>query len=200
MAVIEQGADLATGMYGSGVFDHALAVMALVATGGDVPQAAIDAFAATQAENGGWAYDASTDPAMADSNTTSLSIQALAAAGHMDSEAVADGLAYLDTVWLEGGAGYSTLADTLPDANSTALVIQALIAVDRDPSVHAESLAAFQNANGAFFFNEADTSDNLFATTASIPALAGVSFPLLAMEPGATPIASPVTIHAPIAA
>ncbi|MDQ3656635.1 MAG: terpene cyclase/mutase family protein [Chloroflexota bacterium] len=189
VALIENGADPATGLYGAGVFDHALSVLALVATGNDVPAAAIDAFTATQAENGGWAFDASTDPTMADSNTTSMSIQALVAAGRGDSESVANGLAYLDSIWLDGGAAYSTLPDTLPDANSTALVIQALIATEGDPSTHVETLAAFQNESGAFHFNAADTSDNLYATNGAIPALALLSFPVDAVEPGATPVA-----------
>ncbi len=200
IALIEEGADPVTGLYGSGVFDHALAVMALVATGNEVPDAAIDAFMATQAENGGWAYDASTDAAMADSNTTAMSILALVAAGYGDSDAVGAGLAYLDSIQLEDGVPYSALPDTLADANSTALVVQAFVAAGRDPSSLVESLAAFQNADGAFYFNGADTSANLFATTAAIPALALLPFPIVDATPIASPAASPVSIHAPIAA
>ena len=196
VALIENGADPATGLYGAGVFDHALSVLALVATGNDVPASAIDAFTATQAENGGWAFDASTDPAMADSNTTSMSIQALVAAGRGDDAAVASGLAYLDSIWLEGGAAYSTLPDTLPDANSTALVVQALIATGENPSTQVETLATFQNESGAFHFNAADTSDNLYATNGAIPALARLSFPLVSVEPGATPVAFHVSLAA----
>jgi len=200
VAIIQNGADPATGLYGAGVFDHALSVLALVATGNDVPATAIDVFAATQAENGGWAFDASTDPAMADSNTTSMSIQALVAADHGDSDAVANGLAYLDSIWLGGGAAYSTLPDTLPDANSTALVIQALIALNRNPLEYVETLVTFQNESGAFYFNAADTSDNLYATNGSIPALALLSFPLVSVAPDATPVAIPVTLHVALAA
>lgn len=194
VSFIENGADPATGLYGAGVFDHALSVLALVATGNDVPAAAIDAFTATQTENGGWAFDASTDPAMVDSNTTSMSIQALVAAGHGDNDAVGNGLTYLDSIWLEGGAAYSTLPDSLPDANSTALVIQALIATGEDPSTQVETLATFQNESGAFHFNAADTSDNLYATNGAIPALALLSFPVDAVEPGATPVAFHVSL------
>lgn len=200
IAVIEQGSDPATGLYGTGVFDHALAVLALGATGNEVPSTAIDAFAATQADNGGWAFDASTDPAMADSNTTAMSIQALAAAGDADSDVVSAGLGYLDSIWLDGGAAYSTMPDALPDANSTALVIQALIAVDRDPAPYVETLATFQNADGSFYYNGADTSTNLFATTASIPALALLPFPIVSAQSNATPVATPVTYDAPLAA
>lgn len=196
LSIIENGADPVSGLYGIGVYDHALAVMALVATGNDVPSGAIDAFSTTQSENGGWAFDASTDPALADSNTTSMSIQALVAAGQGDGQAVANGLAYLDSIWIDGGAAYSTLPETLPDANSTALVIQAFIATDRDVTEDIMTLATFQNESGAFHYNAADTADNLYATNGAIPALAFVSFPFAAAEPDATPIAFHVSLAA----
>lgn len=200
VSIILNGAHPETGLYGAGVYDHALAVLALVATGNEVPPEAIDAFAATQAENGGWAFDASTDPATVDSNTTSVSVQALVAAGHGDGDPVANGLAYLDSIWLEGGAAYSTLPDTLPDANSTALLVQAFVAVGRNPSAYVETLATFQNENGAFHYNAADTSDNLYATTGAAPALALLPFPIIATEVNASPVATPVTSDVILAA
>ncbi len=188
VAIIQNGADPDTGIHGGGMFDHALSVMALVATGNDVPATAIEAFNATQSEDGGWAFDASTDPAMADSNTTSMVIQALVAAGHGDSEATASGLDYLESVWIEGGAAFSTLPDTLPDANSTALVVQALMAMDQDTAASVETLAMFQNEGGAFHYSAADTTDNLYATNGAIPALALMPFPIASLQSDATPI------------
>lgn len=191
LSIIPFGVDAETGLYGTGVYDHALAVQALAATGGEIPQAAVDAFAAAQSENGGWAFDASSDPAMADSNTTAVSIQALVAAGHGDSDLVMKGLAYLDSVWTDGGAAYNHLPDTLPDANSTALVTQALAATGADISEHLAVLATFQNASGAFHYNADDTSDNLFATLQAIPAMATA---------GAGSPATPVAFHVALAA
>ena len=130
---------------------------------------------------------------MADSNTTSLAIQALVAAGVGESGPVANGLAYLDAVWLDGGVGYSTLPETLPDANSTALLIQAFVAAGLDVSAPIEALAAFQNASGAFHFNAEDTSDNLYATSQAIPALAQIALPIDAAGPDATPVAIQVS-------
>lgn len=196
VSIVLNGADPGTGLYGTGVYDHALAVMALVVTGNEVPTRAIDAFAATQADNGGWAFDASTDPATADSNTTAMSVQALVAAGQSDGDLVANGLAYLHSIWLEGGAAYSTMPDTLPDANSTALLVQAFVAAGRDPSAYVETLARFQNDSGAFHYNAADTSDNLYATTGAAPALALRPFPINASRSDATP----VTFDVPLAA
>jgi hypothetical protein len=192
MTLIERGANPDTGLYGTGVYDHALAVLAIVATGSTPPAAAIDALAASQAENGGWAFDASTDPAMADSNTTSLAIQALAAAGEGDGDLVANGLAYLETTWTGEGAMYNAVPDTAPDANSTALMIQALLATGADASSQQAVLASFQNASGAFRYTDAEPADNLFATLQAIPAMAGVAYP------GAA--ATPVAFHAAIAA
>lgn len=198
VSIILNGASEETGLYGTGVYDHALAVMALAATGNAVPAPAIEAFAATQAEGGGWAFDATTDPAMSDSNTTSMSIQALVAAGEGEGDLVTRGLAYLDSIWLEGGAAYSTMPDTVPDANSTALVAQAFIATDRDPDPYVDVLATFQNPTGAFYYNAADTSDNLYATNGAIPALALMPLPYSG-DVEATPVATPVTAHVALA-
>jgi hypothetical protein len=195
LQIILNGANPGTGIYGTGVYDHALAVLALVASGNEVPAAAIDAFAATQADNGGWAFDASTDPAMADSNTTAISIQALVAAGQGDSELVVNGLSYLGSVWLDGGAAYSDAQYTLPDANSTALVIQALIATGADLANEVDALSTFQNESGAFFYNMDDSSDNLFATLQAVPALALESMPV---DGRATPSAGHNAVETPV--
>lgn len=190
LPLITNGQNPDTGLYGLGVYDHALSMLALAATGSQIPASAIDALAATQSESGGWAFDASTDAAMSDTNTTSLVIQALAATGQPDSDLVTSGLAYLETAWLEDGAGYSALPDTLADANSTALVIQAQIAAGVDVTAQLETLASFQNQSGAFFYNATDTSDNLFATLQAVPALAALPLPISPANGGeATPVA-----------
>ena len=192
LTIIEHGVNPDTGLYGTGVFDHALAILALAATGTEVPQAAVDALATTQAENGGWAFDGSTDPAMADSNTTALVVQALTAAG-IDDPALVDGaLAYLESTWTDGGYGYNDAEGTVPDANSTAFVVQALIATGQDLTSQLDALGAFQNTSGAFHYNADDTSDNLFATLQAIPALAQLPFPIDPIATAATPEASHV--------
>lgn len=172
LSIVLHGTDDEVGVYGAGVFDHALAVLALTASGNEVPEAAIGAFGETQAENGGWAFDASTDPDLVDSNTTAISLLAIVAAGQGETEMVASGLAYLESLWTDGGAGYSHLPDTLPDANSTALVVQAFAATGEGVSDRQTALATFQNTSGAFHYNATDQSDNLFATVQAIPAMA----------------------------
>lgn len=190
LAVVMEGQDSESGVYGNGIYDHAYALLALAATGSDVPATAITALETTQADNGGWAFDASTDESAVDGNTTSMVVQALVATGNGDHSMVQGALEYLlMTLDDEGGAGYSAGAEA--DANSTALMAQAQIAVGNDPSRSIASLQQFQLPSGAFFYQYTDTSENLFSTLQVIPAMAGQSLPI---EPGDTgaPSASPV--------
>lgn len=182
--LVEFGLNDETGMYGQGVYDHALAILALSAAGSSVPSEALDALAATQTPDGGWAFDGTTDAGAADSNTTSVVIQALVAAGEGESHLVADGLDYLRTTLVDqSGATFQPGNDAVADANSTALVLQAMIAAGLDPADASwgnmpRALAAFQNDSGAFRYNDEDPSDNLFATVQALPALAGYSLPV----------------------
>lgn len=188
LGIIQQGQNDA-GMYGTGVYDHAYAILALTVAGEDVPAAAIDVLAATQADNGGWAFDASTDPAMADSNTTAMVIQALVVAGHGDSELVAMGVRYLQSVVSDGGSAYNDVEGAPLDANSTAIVYQAFLATSTEASGLETALLDFQNPTGALFYTADDTTDNAYATVQAIPALAGQPLPIVPAADAATPIA-----------
>jgi hypothetical protein len=183
LSIVEFGISADTGLYGTGVYDHALAILAFAAAGSDVPSDAIDALAATQAENGGWAFDASTDPAAADSNTTAMVIQALIASGNGESELVSSGMDFLESTWTDAGAAYSPAEGTPADANSTALVIQAYTATGADVVDRRETLLTFQNPDGSFYYMADDSSPNLFATLQAIPALAGAVLPIDAATP-----------------
>lgn len=178
LTIIQEGLDPESGLYGTGLYDHALAILALAAVGEDVPQPAIDLLATSQAENGGWGFDGSTDDANVDSNTTAMVVQALFAIGAGESEEATGGLGYLDATWTDEGATYNLAEGSIPDSNSTALVIQTFAAAGRDVSGLEPVLAGFQNASGAFFFNADDTADNSFSTVQAVPALAGEAFPI----------------------
>ncbi len=179
LTIIEQGIDQASGLYGTGLYDHALAILALTAVGEEIPQPAIDLLTTSQADNGGWGFDGSPDDANVDSNTTSMVVQALFAAGEGESDVTLGGLEYLDAVWTGSGATYNLLEGSIPDSNSTALAIQAFVAAGRNVGDLEPVLAGFQNPSGAFFFNADDTADNAFSTVQAIPALAGEAFPVL---------------------
>lgn len=186
ISIVEAGQDAESGFYGEGLYNHAYAILALAATGNDVPSNALDVMASSQAENGGWAFDGATDPAMADSNTTAMVVQALVASGNADHEMMALALDFLASTVTDTGAAYAPGAEV--DANSTALVLQAMIATGGETSGLDSALASFQLESGAYFYQSADTSENLFSTVQAIPAMAGAVLPV-APSSDATPVA-----------
>jgi hypothetical protein len=142
-----------------------------------------------QLDDGCWKF---SDSFGCDTNTTALAIEALLAAGVDPSESsVEDALDYLEDAQNgDGGWPYDPLSSwgTDSDANSTAFVIQALVAagedVDEDGRWQApdgttplKALLAFQNPQTGAFTRSGE--DNAYATYQSIPAL------LLEPYPGA---------------
>ena len=191
------------GGYGTGIFDHALVMLALAAVHRPVPPEAIAALRATQLADGSWAFDGSTEPGAGDSNTTALVVQALVASGNGTDPMVAAALDYLRAVQtVTGQFAFQATEPLVADANSTALAVQAIVAAGQDPTSPADwrnavrGLAAFQNVGGAFRYQDAEPADNLLATLQAIPALAGIPLPVgVACEeeaadaaPGATPV------------
>lgn len=173
------------GIYGDDLYDHALVLIALTAAGEEIPDAAFEPLRVAQGEDGGWAFDGSTAPGAADSNTTALVIQALVAAGYGDDPMVDRGLAFLSTLLEpDGGYAYGPADPLIADANSTALVLQALIAAGEDPASPEWgnaplALARFQTPSGGLRYMAADEEPNLLATVQAIPAMAGLSLPVV---------------------
>ncbi|MCM8749837.1 terpene cyclase/mutase family protein [Thermomicrobiaceae bacterium CFH 74404] len=191
VARIEGAYDTQTGLYDPQLFVNAYALMAIAAATDNmvpqVPPAAIQAVLSRQGPDGSWAWDGSTDPGAGDSNTTAIVIQALIAAGlPRDHQAIAAGLAYLRSAQAaDGSFAYQPGVDHLVgDANSTALAVQAILAVGEDPNSsdwrHAlDALARFQNPGGALRWRDDAPDDSLLATLQAIPALAGRALPVL---------------------
>ncbi len=186
------------GVYGTGLYDHGLALLALAAAGRDPEPAAIDVLRATQVDDGSWSFAGTTEPGSGDSNTTALIIQALVATGNGEDPMVENALQYLASVETTTGQFAFQSADPLvADANSTALAVQAIIATGGDSTSAddwknaARGLAAFQNVSGSFRYQDTDPSDNLLATLQAIPALAGVRLPVGMACDQATPAAAP---------
>jgi prenyltransferase beta subunit len=198
LSIVEVSAKSETGQIGFGPFDHALGVLALVATGSDVPSKAIDVFRTTQLEDGSWSFDGTTANGGGDTNTTAVAIQALVAAGEGNDSMVAKALDYLKSVQT-GAGGFPFQKGQAPkgDANSTAIVVQAIVALGQDPASAdwknaAAALAAFQNPSGAFRYTDDQPDDNLFATVQAIPAIAGQPYPIAASAGGdGTDVATP---------
>ncbi len=180
-------------IYGDDLYDHALVLLAMAAMPAPIPDEAIAAIRDTQAANGGWAFDGSTDDSAADSNTTALMLQALVAAGFGDDEMVARGVAYLHTLQLPDGSGfaYGPADPLVADANSTALVVQALVSAGEVPAAPdwgnaALALVKFQLPDGSLRYLPADDAPNLLATLQAIPAMAGLPQPVATVCTGDT--------------
>lgn len=203
------GAD--AGLFGTqdpqfdGAYRQGLALMALAAAGVD-NDLGEQWLAEQQCAGGGWtAYRADpavpctpTDPATftgPDSNSTAVALSGLSAAGVAAPAAGAVG--FLEsTQGTDGGWAYMPAPDQASDPNSTALVIQALLAAGADPVADTRfdesggdpmtRLLSFQlgcdagEDAGAFFFPSPGTEPtaNVLATVQAAPAAALESFPL----------------------
>jgi hypothetical protein len=172
-------------IYGDELDDHALALMALPAAGEPVRDDALDPLRKRQGDDGGWAPDGSTEPGAADTRTTALVVQGLAANGHGADPMVEKALGFLRGMSARDGAGYAAGPGDLSiaDASSTALVLQALVAAGQDPAATEwgdapMALAAFQLPDGGFRATVDDEEPDLLATAKAIPALAGVPLPV----------------------
>jgi hypothetical protein len=183
IAQMEEAYDADGGSYGGSLFDQALVVLALANAGRTVPQGAVDYLLAFQTTDGAWSFTGDTAALSGDTNTTALTIQALVAAGRKDD--TGRGLAYLQRVQnADGGWPYQNPSPygTETDANSTALVLQAIYAVGQTPADwYVEgadplgALLALQNASGSFSFQASFPGDNVLATVQAVPAAAGVT-------------------------
>jgi hypothetical protein len=187
---------------------HTLAVLALASAERPISTEAVDYIINAQQENGSWAWDGSAETA-GDTNTTAFALQALAAAGEDPAgDVVGNALAYYKGIQNEdGGWPYQNPSEygTATDANSTAVIIQAIIAAGQDPagatwtpeggSTPIAALEALQNPSGAFAWQATMPDDNLLATIQALPALAGKAFPLATMDVGqaAVPVTTPET-------
>jgi hypothetical protein len=184
--------DPATGEYGDGeAFTQALAVQGLVAAGVPVPAAAVQFLVSAQDSDGGWDYrdyrddpNAATDYDASDTNSTSMVLMALDAAG--DHGRDAGGLAWL-TGQQDGDGGFPYQAGAGSDPDSTALVVQAIVATGGDPvaagwtvggSTPLGYLEATQAQDGGYTY-PGNTGPDPF-TTGQVPAaLERLAFPIL---------------------
>jgi len=184
--IAELGAayDGTTGSYGGNVFEQALAMLALASAGEPVPPEAAGYLLDEQRDDGAWALFGGTED-VGDTNTTALAVQALWATGHGDE--LGDALAYLHAVQNDdGGFPYQNPSDygTDTDANSTALVLQALLAAGESLDDWAPGgdgpldalTALYDPDSGGFLWQAAVPGPNVLATAQAIPALAGYTF------------------------
>lgn len=162
------------GLFGFGAFDHCLAMIGLQNAGVELPENTVEALLAAQNEDGGWGF---MDGEASDTNTTSLCLQALALTDVVDENAA--GFSYLDQIQNEdGGWPYQNPSDygTDSDSNSTALVVEALLANGLDLAEWnnpQDWLATMANDDGSYSYQPGLPGDVL-STVAVVPAVEGL--------------------------
>ncbi len=207
------GTETQAANYIAGGYQQGLALAALAAAGVQgTPQTAagVSWLTSEQCPDGGWTTpDNANNPCNGtpanfqgpDTNATSLAVQGLVAQGASSSRVSSAALAFLST-GQDGDGGWSYYPNTTvtpgsTDPDSTALVIQALIALGQSPAAATytqsggnplSALLSFQltsgSANGAFDFTSPPASGNLLATYQAVPALEGLTLPWVAPSRG----------------
>lgn len=189
-------------------FSHCLAILALKSVSRPIPAAAVDYLKNTQIEDGTWAWSFSTVAGEGDNNSAALAVMALIAAGEpADSEIIQKTITHFQGQQNDdGGFPYINPSDygTDSDANSTAVVLQALIAAGEDPATWVKgeantpvtALDGFQNEDGSFAWQLAFPDPNFLATVQAVPAVVGKVYPIATTTVGeatAAPETLPVT-------
>jgi hypothetical protein len=191
--------------FSAGTYQQGLALLALTAVGitsGPDVAAATGWLEAQQCPNGGWSLpDAALDACNGlpadfsgpDTNSTALALEGLASQGALPPASAENAVAYL-----RGGqdadAGWSYYANSVAipatsDPDSTALVMQALVAMGLHPSAFTKgsadplgTLLTFQlhsgTSAGGFYFPPAPAPASNLATYQAVPALMGLPLPL----------------------
>ena len=199
------GTEAQVGDYAAGGYQQGLALAALAAAGvrgnGQLGSA-INWLIHQQCPDGGWTSPDTAvngcsgtpaDQSGPDTNSTALAVEGLAAQGAA-APALSHAVAFFDSAQDPDG-GWSYFPNTMAtpgstDPDSTALVIQALIALGVSPASPAltkgsddpvSALLSFQLTGGsdagAFFFPPAPAPASLISTYQAVPALAGLALP-----------------------
>jgi hypothetical protein len=176
-----------TGGYGQGgAGPQSWGILGTQALSQTAPAAAVTYLKNAANPDGGWGWA----PGNSDTNGTSLAIQALVAAGEpVGSSVIVSGLTYLKSAQNDdGGFPYdpNSIYGTDSDTNSTAYVVQAILAAGQDPLTGTwiisntnpiSYLLGMQQSDGGFEWQPGFGSDQL-ATQQAVPALLGRPFPV----------------------
>ncbi len=173
------------GAFGTSNWDQAMAILGLLSAHEAVPDDAINLLSGRAVADGGWGYVVGGE---SDVDTTGLVIQALIAAKQpLTSTAIVKGLAYIRSAQTPDGGFATTPQETIGNTNSTALAIQAMLAVGQDPfgagfkTDRGETPLSFllknQQFDGSFVWQTGTAGAELFATQQAITALRGKIFP-----------------------
>jgi prenyltransferase beta subunit len=139
-----------------------------------------------QRADGSWGASLASSPS--ESDMTGAAIQALAAAGLDQGEAVARALTYLRSLQGEDG-GFREFAGSAANSASTAWALQGLWAAGADPRAWRTTagadplsfLASLQRPDGSIGWTADQDLNPLWMTAQAGPALAGMTYPLPAV-------------------
>jgi hypothetical protein len=202
-----------------GAYRQGLALSALAAvgvTGTSAVESAEAWLEGQQCPDGGWTSLVTTDnpcngdPADyegPDTNSTAQAIEGLSAQGALTAKAARSATKFLESAQdPDGGWGYEPNAADAPgstDPDSTALVIQAILALGKSPSANAfvqggsnpvATLLSYQLTSGegsGGFYYPGSSDPDLLATYQAVPAVAGVTDPFdLTVTTGSLPAAT----------
>ncbi len=195
------------GAYSGDTGQNSFAILGALALSETVPAAALNSLRSAAQSDGAWEWSPGWG---VDANATGLAIQALIAAGDFPtSTLVTKALTWLGTAQNDdGGFPYSPGPGATSDANSTAYVIQALLAAGEDPNGTAWTrngktpityLLDRQLPDGSFEW-QAGEGSNLLATQQAIPALLGRAYPLSRQTLATCPVLHLPLVQRPVSA
>ena len=149
-------------------------IFALRQSGRAAPRALVSYVRASQARNGGFPWMRGVGSRL---ESHSWAVQALRASG-VRGKPIARALAFLRGLQAPDG-GYRLVAGRAPDAQSTALVIQAFVAAGiKPPSSAFAFLAKLRRADGSYRYSRAYATTPVWVTAQVLPALVKRPFPL----------------------
>jgi hypothetical protein len=165
-----------------------------------VPAEAVNYLLGAQIADGSWSWNGDATPGTGDNNTAAIAVVALRAAGVPANHAQVQKTVALfhDQQNDDGGFPYVKPSPwgTDSDSNSTAVVCWALWAAGEDPAgvewkrfgqdgtSAYDKLVAFQNASGAFRWQDAMPDDNWMSTVQAMIALEMKTLPFARMDAG----------------
>ena len=173
------------GAYSKQSGPNSLAILGAVAISESVPTAASGVLKGAQQATGGWEWAPGWG---ADTNATALAVQALVATGEpISSSTIISALTFLQSAQQrDGGFAYDLTPNAPSDANSTAYVVQALLAAGENPTGGRWTISAttpisyllgLQLADGSLQW-QTGLGANQLATQQAIPALFGRAHPI----------------------
>jgi hypothetical protein len=191
--------------------EHCYAIIALKSARRTIPASSVEYLLSRQIADGTWSWNGGTTAGSGDNNTAAMAVIALAAAGVPANNAqIQKTLAHFAAQQNEdGGFPYIKPSPygTDSDANSTAVVMWAILAAGQDPAGtdwkyqgqdgHSalDRMRAFQNASGAFRWQDAMPDDNFASTIQAAIAVESKTLPFASMDVGQP--AAPATTAAP---